>query len=524
MNPRTQPSRNPITRFVALCLATIFCSAAFAANVCPAASAPPNVILLLADDLGYNDLGCYGQEHIKTPNIDRIAKEGIQFTQFYSGQAVCAPARCVLLTGKHTGHAYVRNNGKPKGRAWDAEKMLFPGQHPIPDETVTLAELLKQRGYATAAYGKWGLGYEGSSGDPLKQGFDDFGGFLCQVHAHNHYPRFLWKGGKQVMMPGNDRTLYGKEYSQDCFIEWGKEFIRANKGKPFFLYLPVAIPHLSIQVPEESLAQYKGVIPEQDYEHRNRRYLPHPFPRAGYAAMITHMDKGIGELMNLVEELGLDDNTLIIFTSDNGPARNRLGGSDSVFFESAGPFRGLKASLYEGGIRVPMVARWPGKIKPGLVSHHVSAFWDVLPTVCEVADARVPDGLDGISMVPVLTGKPEKQKEHEYLYWEFPAYGGQQAVRMGDWKGIRQNMFKAKDGKFHTELFNLNKDIGETTDVSAEHPDIVKKIEKIMVDARVPSVLFPMKELDGTIGRQGLGENSAGADEDRRGPGQTRSS
>ena len=213
MNPRIQPSRNPITRFVTLCLATVFCSAAFAANVCPATSAPPNVILLLADDLGYNDLGCYGQEHIKTPNIDRIAKEGIQFTQFYSGQAVCAPARCVLLTGKHTGHTYVRNNGKPKGRAWDAEKMLFPGQQPIPDETVTLAELLKQRGYATAAYGKWGLGYEGSSGDPLKQGFDDFGGFLCQVHAHNHYPRFLWKGGKQVMMPGNDRTLYGKEYS-----------------------------------------------------------------------------------------------------------------------------------------------------------------------------------------------------------------------------------------------------------------------------------------------------------------------
>ncbi len=482
---------NTPMRFVATLVAAAFCTVQCSTNNCRAAR--PNVILLLADDLGYNELGCYGQKYIKTPNIDQLAKQGIRFTQFYSGQAVCAPARCVLMTGKHTGHAYIRNNGKPKGREWDEEKMLFPGQHPIPADTLTLAKLLKRRGYATAGYGKWGLGYEGSSGDPLKQGFSDFGGYLCQVHAHNHYPRFLWKSGTRTILPGNHRTLRGKEYSQDYFIKWGKEFILANRDKPFFLYLPFAIPHLSIQVPEKSLAEYKRVISEEDYEHS--RYLQHPSPRAAYAAMITHMDKGVGELIDLVRELGLDDNTLIIFTSDNGPARNRQGGADSVFFESAGPFRGFKGSLYEGGIRVPMVARWPGKIKPRSISDHVSAFWDVLPTLCEITAADLPDDVDGISMVPALTGRPG-QRQHEYMYWEFPAYGGQQAVRMGDWKGVRQDMFKANDGELETQLFNLKEDIGETTDVAAKHPDIVKKIEKIMVEARVPSKLFPMRMLE----------------------------
>jgi len=346
------------------CLMTLLILLAACMNAVEARK--PNIIFIMADDLGYHELGCYGQKWIKTPNIDRIAAEGIKFTQFYSGQAVCAPARCVLLTGKHTGHAYIRTNGNPKHLQHFAPKYgwEFPGQYPIPDKELTIAEILKQEGYATGACGKWGLGHFGTSGDPNRQGFDLFYGFNCQVHAHNHYPRFLWRNDQKEMLPGNDRTLYGETYSQDKFTEVALEFIQENKDRPFFLYLPFAIPHLSIQVTEESLNEYKGKIPEEDYKHRG--YLQHPFPRAGYAAMVTHMDRDVGKVMSLVEELGLDDDTIICFTSDNGPTYDRLGGSDSDFFESAGEFRGLKGSLYEGGIRVPLVARWPGKIAPGL--------------------------------------------------------------------------------------------------------------------------------------------------------------
>ena len=334
----------------------------------------PNIIYLLADDLGYAELGCYGQQWIKTPHIDRLAAEGIRFTQHYSGNAVCAPSRCCLMTGKHPGHAYIRSNGDPKhlGHLKKKYGWEFPGQNPIPASEITIAEMLKQKGYATAAIGKWGLGHFGTSGDPNKQGFDLFYGFNCQRHAHNHYPRFLWRNSIKETLPGNDRTLSGKTYSQDKFTEAALEFIRENKDKPFFLYVPFAIPHLSIQVPEESLAQYKGKIPEADYVHRG--YLKHPFPRAAYAAMVSHMDRDVGKITALVKELGLDEKTLIMFSSDNGPAFNRLGGSDSDFFKSAGSFLGLKGSLYEGGIRVPRVARWPGKIKPCTVSDYLSAF------------------------------------------------------------------------------------------------------------------------------------------------------
>ncbi|MDC0308059.1 MAG: arylsulfatase [Planctomycetaceae bacterium] len=453
----------------------------------------PNIIFIMADDLGYHELGCYGQKWIKTPNIDRIAAEGMKFTQFYSGEAVCAPARCVLLTGKHTGHSYVRNNGDPKHLQHLAPKYgwEFPGQYPIPDEEVTVAELLKEEGYATAACGKWGLGHVGTSGDPNKQGFDLFYGFNCQRHAHNHYPKFLWRNDKKEILPGNDRTLNGETYSQDKFTEVALEFIKENKEKPFFLYLPFAIPHLSIQVTEESLNEYKGKIPEEEYVHKG--YLEHPFPRAGYAAMVTHMDRDVGKVMTLVEKLGLDDNTIIFFTSDNGPTYDRLGGSDSDFFASAGQFKGLKGSLYEGGIRVPLVARWPGKIVPGTISHHRSAFWDVMPTLTDIAGADAPVGIDGLSFAPTLLGKPDQQKQHAYLYWEFAAYGGQQAVRIGNWKGIRQNMFK---GSLHTELYDLSIDIGESKDVSAQNPEVVKQIEHIMATARVPSETYKFKALD----------------------------
>jgi len=464
-----------------------------------AAERLPNIIYLLADDLGYNELGCYGQKWIKTPNIDRLAAEGIRFTQHYSGNAVCAPSRCTLMTGKNPGHAYIRNNGDPKGPKYDALREKygweFSGQNPIPDSEFTVAEMLKPLGYATAAIGKWGLGHFGTTGDPNRQGFDLFYGFNCQRHAHNHYPRFLWRNDKKEILPGNDRTLNGKTYSQDKFTEVALEFIRENQQRPFFLYVPFAIPHLSIQVTEESLAQYKGKIPEADHKHHG--YLKHPYPRAGYAAMISHLDRDIGKIVSLVKELGLDDDTLIVFTSDNGPTYGRLGGSDSDFFESAGPLRGLKGSLYEGGIRVPMVARWPGKIKAGTSSDHISAFWDVMPTLAEITGTSAPKAIDGVSFAPTLLGNADQQKKPEFLYWEFPAYGGQQAVRMGKWKATRQGILKRRNpDPLKIELYDLATDIGEKNDVAADHPKVVARIREIMNTERTPSPLFKFGPLE----------------------------
>ena len=458
-------------------------------------SSPPNVVLIMADDLGYAELGCYGQKWIKTPHIDRLAADGMRFTEFYSGNAVCAPCRCNLMTGKHPGHAYIRNNGDPKDLQHLADQYgwEFPGQNPIPPEEVAIAEMVKQKNYATGAMGKWGLGHFGTTGDPNKQGFDLFYGFNCQRHAHNHYPKFLWRNDSKEILPGNDRTLNGETYSQDKFVEVALEFVRENKDRPFFLYLPFAIPHLSIQVPEESLEQYVGVIPEEEYTHRG--YLEHPHPRAGYAAMITHMDKGVGDVVSLLDKLGLSDNTLVMFTSDNGPTYNRLGGSDSVFFESAGPFRGYKGSLYEGGIRVPFIAKWPGKIAPGTQSDRLGAAWDVMPTIAEATGTEPPDDIDGVSLLPTLTG--HEQSPRDFLYWEFPAYGGQQAVRKGDWKAVRQNMLQKKNPEpLKIELYNLAEDIGETTDVSSNHPNIVAKLRSIMEREHTPSEKFSFPPID----------------------------
>jgi len=457
----------------------------------------PNIIFIMADDLGYNEVGCYGQKIIKTPSIDRIANQGIRFTQFYAGQAVCAPSRCVLMTGKHTGHSYIRNNGDPKHLQHLKTKFgwEYPGQNPIPDSELTIAEILKEQGYATAAAGKWGLGHFGTTGDPNKQGFDLFYGFNCQRHAHNHYPKFLWRNNKKEIQPGNDRTLKGETYSQDQFVEVGKEFIRANKSKPFFLYLPFAVPHLSIQVPDSSVDEYRDSVKEEEYKHKG--YLQHPFPRAGYAGMVTHMDRGIGEILDLLDELKIAENTLVIFTSDNGPTYDRLGGSDSDFFQSAGPFRGFKGSLYEGGIRVPMVARWPGRIKPNSVSDHVSAFWDVMPTLCDVVKTETPNDIDGLSLMPTLLGQTAEQKKHEYLYWEFPSYGGQQAMRTERWKAIRQNMSRKENlDPLKIELYDLAADPSESNDVSAEHPEVVADFAAKMKTARVPNELFKFKAIE----------------------------
>lgn len=494
---KRQTHRCNFACILSMCLFATLLTVLSAPNPVSANETPPNVIFIMADDLGYKELGCYGQKWIKTPNIDKLATEGIRFTNFYSGNAVCAPARCVLMTGKHGGHAYIRNNGDPKHlqHLKDEFGWEFPGQNPIPDAEVTIAEVLKQKGYATGAMGKWGLGHFGTTGDPNKQGFDLFYGFNCQRHAHNHYPKFLWRNNKKELFPGNDRTLNGETFSQDRFRDVAIEFIKENKERPFFLYLPFAIPHLSIQVPEESLAWYKDKIPEEDYKHRG--YLKHPFPRAGYAAMITHIDRDIGIIMDLVKELGLDDNTVVMFTSDNGPTYDRLGGSDSDFFESAGEFRGLKGSLYEGGIRVPLIARWPGKIPAGKVTDHIAAFYDVLPTIAELTGTNAPKDIDGISFVPVLRGETDKQQAHDYLYWEFAAYGGQQAIRMGDWKAIRQNMLRKNNpNPLKTELYNLKDDVGEKNDVAEQHPDIVAKMEGLMKDAHTPSELFKFKPID----------------------------
>ena len=470
-------------------------------RVATGASSParrPNIIFILADDLGYGELGCYGQKKIRTPNLDRMAAEGIRFTQAYSGAPVCAPSRCVLLTGLHTGHAAIRDN-----RAVQPE-----GQEPLPDETLTLAELLKEVGYATGAVGKWGLGPPASSGDPLRQGFDFFFGFNCQSHAHNHYPSYLWRNATRIMLnnpefrahqtlpagadpndPASYRQYVGRDYAPDRFLEEALGFIRTNKDRPFFLYFATTVPHLAIQVPEDSLAEYRGRWPDPPYVGDNG-YLPHPCPRAGYAAMVTRMDRDVGRILALLKELGLEEQTLVMFSSDNGPTYNRLGGSDSEFFASAGPFRGLKGSVYEGGIRVPFVARWPGTIRPGRTSDLPIAFYDLLPTLVQLTGAKAPPKTDGISFLPTLLDQGQ-QKPHEFLLWEFYGYGGQQAVRWGPWKGIRLNCHKDPNGPIR--LYNLREDPAEQHDVADQYPEVVRTIATLMVREHTDSPIWQFR-------------------------------
>jgi arylsulfatase A-like enzyme len=468
---------------------------------------PPNVVFILADDLGYGELGCYGQKKIKTPNVDRLAAEGMRFTQHYSGSPVCAPSRCVLMTGMHTGHSLVRDN-----------KSTPPeGQHPIPPDTATLARLLQKRGYATGAFGKWGLGGPGSTGVPQKQGFDRFFGYLCQGKAHNFYPRWLWDNDKEVELknpemklpdklpPGADpkdpasyKAYVGKEYSADLIFEQARMFVRDHKGRPFFLYVPTTIPHLALQVPDDSLAEYKGKWDDPPYVGGNG-YLPHHSPRAAYAAMVTRLDREVGRIVDLVKDLGLTEQTLFIFSSDNGPLDNHYAGTDSEFFNSTAGLRGYKGSLYEGGFRVPCVVRWKGHIEAGSVSDRVTGFEDWLPTVLELTgNAKdIPRDLDGISFAPTLLGK--KQEARPFLYREFPSYGGQQSVRMGDWKGVRQKLMPRGTAKpnLHIELYNLHDDPSESKDVSAEHPEVVAKIERLFREQHTPSKDFPLPALDG---------------------------
>lgn len=482
---------------ILLCLAAVW-PAGLTIGAQADSPAKPNIILIIADDLGYGELGCYGQKRIRTPNVDRLAAEGIRFTQHYAGSPVCAPSRCTLMTGMHTGHAEIRSN-----RELDPE-----GQYPLSAGAVTLAEVLKAGGYATGAFGKWGLGPPGSEGDPNKQGFDLFYGYNCQRHAHNYYPTYLWRNDRKVPLKNrdfsahqrlpqdkdpNDPAAYkpyaGAEYAPDLTVREGLRFLRENKDRPFLLYVPLTIPHMALQVPEDSLKEYEGALPDEPYLGEDG-YLPQRTPHAAYAAMVSRFDRYVGEIMAALKELNLDEKTIVFFTSDNGPAHK--GGKDSAFFHSAGPLRGLKGSVYEGGIRVPLVARWPGRIKPGSISDYVCAFWDILPTICEITGMPVPKGIDGLSFAPALTGAPG-QKEHGYLYWEYLPGGGQQAVRMGDYKGVRQKMVS---GNMDIALYNLRDDIGEQHDLSADHADIVARLRRIMREAHTPCETFPFRPLD----------------------------
>ncbi|MEX2172237.1 MAG: arylsulfatase [Pirellulales bacterium] len=447
---------------------------------------PPNILWIVADDLGYGELGCYGQQTIRTPNLDELAAEGMRFMQYYAGSPVCAPSRCVMMTGKHTGHAAIRDNREPNPQPLLKAKYgwEFPGQTPLPAEEVTIAELLKQRGYATAAIGKWGLGHFGTTGDPLEQGFDFFYGYNCQRHAHNHYPRFLWRNRTKEELPGNRGEATGETYSQDRFMAEAESFLREKKSQPWLLYLPLTVPHLAIQVPEESLAQYAGKLSEEEYDHKG--YFPHPTPHAGYAAMVSHMDAGLGRIFELLEELNLDDNTLVLITSDNGPTHGRTGGADSDFFNSSAGLRGRKGSVYEGGLRVPLIVRWPGKIAAGQTSNLPCAAWDLLPTFCGAVGIEPPKGTDGISLLPTLLDQGE-QARHDLLYWEFPSYGGQQAVRWGNWKALRVEMSK---GNRTWELYDMETDFNETTDVAQGQPQVVAKIAALADANRQESKLF----------------------------------
>jgi len=478
-------------------------------------AAPPNIVFILADDLGYGDLSCYGQRKFKTPNIDRLAAEGMRFTAHYSGHNVCAPSRCVLMTGKHSGRGYIRENKQARALGLPFEE----GQAPVPADHLQLPLTLRKLGYRLGGFGKWGLGPIGSPGDPLAQGFDQFFGYNCQAVAHNYYPTHLWSNSTQVALNNpkfaahqklatnsdpNVAASYarfsGKDFAPDLIAEQARRFVRENRDRPFLLYFPTTVPHLALQVPEDSLAEFAGRFPEEPYPGGNG-YLPHRTPRAAYAAMITCLDREVGRLLDLLHSLELEERTVVIFTSDNGPLYNQLGGTDTEFFNSAAGFRGRKGSNYEGGIRVPCLVRWKGRIAAGSVSGRVTGFEDWLPTLLELVGHKraTPDRIDGISFAPTLLGR--RQKARPFLYRESPGYGGQQSIRVGDWKAIRTNLHpapRAADQKPGVvELYDLAKDPGETDNVAAANPKVVARLEKLMREQHVPSELWPMRALDG---------------------------
>jgi len=479
----------------------LFCCLTFSlfAQSAPAGG-PPNILFILADDLGYRELGCFGQQRIRTPHLDQLAKDGMRLTRHYAGSPVCAPSRAVLLSGKHPGHAAIRDNREAKPE----------GQWPLPKEEPCLAELLQAHGYATGAFGKWGLGMFGTSGDPLRRGFDRFFGYNCQRHAHSYWPGYLYDNAQRIALaneppvPGHARlaaerdpanaqsfaSFVGTEYAADHIQQAAIAFLRTPRKKPFFLYYPSPLPHLALQVPPADIQAYEGAFPETPYDGRNG-YTPHPTPRAAYAAMITRLDREVGELLATIDELGMRHNTLVVFTSDNGATHSPVGGTDVDFFASCGELRGRKGSLHEGGIRVPTIVRWPGVVAKGSESPQISGFEDWLPTLSEIAGQQPAPG-DGQSLLPILRGK--NTGERSFLYREFAGYGGWQAVWVGDWKLLRRQL---QQGPVLTELYHIGQDPAEAHNLAAAEPQRVRELLAILQREHVPSATFPLGQIDG---------------------------
>ncbi|MGD8727227.1 MAG: arylsulfatase [Gemmatimonadales bacterium] len=466
-----------MSRFLLLCTTVMLWGVSTTCSPGDSPDAAPNIILIVADDLGYGDLGSYGQRLIQTPRLDRLAAEGMRFTDVYAGSTVCAPSRSVLMTGIHTGRNEIRGNREYQPM----------GQHPLRDETVTVAEVLREAGYTTALIGKWGLGYPGSSGVPSKQGFDYFFGYLGQRHAHNYYPEFLFRNDERVPIMGNRVAIPRADgagvavdraqYSHDLFVAEALTFITRHADAPFFLYLALTIPHANNEAGRSGM-EVPDYGPYEDVDW--------PEPQKGLAAMITRMDADIGRIIDLLEERGIDDRTVVFFTSDNGP--HAEGGNDPAFFDSNGPLRGIKRDLFDGGIRVPMIVRWPGHTPPGTVSDHVGYSGDFIATAAELAGTVPPDEIQSISFLPTIVGEPGRQLEHDYLYWEFYPKGSAQAVRWGRWKALRQPIFTGA-----IELYDLAEDIGETDNVAALRPGLVETARRMMDDAHRPSPLFTVQ-------------------------------
>jgi arylsulfatase A len=448
------------------------------------AKRPPNIIFIVADDLGYGDVSCYGQQRFQTPNIDRLATEGMKFTQGYAGTAVCSPSRSSFFTGQHTGHTPVRGNLAVKPE----------GQYPLPDSSRIIPQLLKQAGYATGCFGKWGLGGPGSTGDPVNKGFDEFFGYNSQTLAHNYYPYYLWHNREKVLLPEN-RGARSVTYAPTLIQQHLLAFIEQHKAEPFAVFMTTVIPHAELAAPPAYMKQAIGHYgPEKPFigpdtsaatYAKTGAYLSQPYPRAAVVATMRVLDDQVGEIMQKLKQLHLDDNTLVVFTSDNGPSPE--GGKDLAYFNSSGGLRGAKRDLYEGGIRVPFIVRWPGQVKAGTVTTQLAAFWDFLPTFTDVAGLKTPAGIDGLSLLPTLTGRG-RQPQHPHLYWEFYEQGGSVAARWGQWKAVRLNMATTPNGPI--ELYDLTSDLGEQHDVAAQHPDVVARFAQIFTKEHIPSPAF----------------------------------
>lgn len=468
------PINSTMMRWIACCAVVVAVGGSFVLNAATCAGQDsasekrqPNVIYILADDLGFGDLSCYGQQKFETPNIDSLARNGLRFTQHYSGSTVCAPSRCSLMTGLHTGHTPVRGNAEVKPE----------GQAPMPADTFTVAHLMQKAGYRTGIFGKWGLGAPGSVSEPLKMGFDRFYGYNCQRIAHSYYPAFLWNDDKRELLFGNVAEKRS-EYAPDLIQAQALDFIRENKERPFFCYYAAVQPHADIVAPEQYMEKHRGKYGEET-PHEAGYYRAQAEPRAAFAAMVNVLDDYVGEIVAELEKLGIADNTLIIFTSDNGP--HIEGGHDPAYFDSNGHQRGVKRDLYEGGMHVPMIASWPAAIEAGGTSDHVSAFWDFLPTMAALTGQKLPNEIDGVSMLPTLLGQPN-QPAHNYLYWEFPAKRGRIAIRKGKWKAVRYEA--SIDPNSPLELYDLSADPREENNLATAHPETVSAMRILLQDVR----------------------------------------